>query len=117
MSDRNQRDRRIAEIDEELKPIRERLHELSRERAELVTANEREDWPDGPFSLHYWRHGGKYTDEHDTPLEAVHAARFMEEDGSASTEKITDRHGNVIYEPVGFSAERVADGYPDAPDD
>lgn len=114
---RAERDRRIAEIDETLKPIREQLHALTHERADLVSANHREDWPDGPFTLHYWRHRAPDTNEYDTPLEALYAAKAMEDDGSASTEKVTDRHGNVIYEPVGYSPERVADGYPEVPDD
>jgi hypothetical protein len=109
---RAERDRRIAEIDEQLKPVREQLHALAGERQALVSANDREDWPDGPFTLHYFRYGGRYTDEHDTPQEALGAARYISDSGEGAPDKITDRNGRTIYELGGYPNEPAVDGYP-----
>lgn len=112
MSCRSDRDRRIAAIDKQLEPIRAQLHALSAERQALVSANDREDWPDGPFTLHYYRYGGQYTDEHDTPKSALDAARYISDSGDGAPDKITDRAGRTIYDLSGYPYEPTVEGYP-----
>lgn len=115
MSDRNARDTRIAELEGEAGCLGARLGELNRERGALRTANAREEWPDGPFTLHYHRYGSRETEEHDTPLGAIRAAVAIEEYGSGSTESITDRHGALIYDLAPFPWERLRADYPALP--
>lgn len=108
---------RIAEITRQLAEIDALRAPLAAERARLITEQARRDWPDGPFTLHYWHYGTADHDEYDTPLEALRAARGIEDYGTGSTVKITDRHGNEIYDLSRYPLERVADGYPEVPDD
>lgn len=64
----------------------------------LVAANEREDWPDGPYTLHFYRRRTQGAEEYDTPAKAESAAESMAEYGSGAPDKITDRHGRTVHE-------------------
>jgi hypothetical protein len=108
---------RVDEINLQLAALRAQISPLVEEREKLLSEQARLEYPDGPFTLHVWRHFAKYEDEYDRPLEALYAAEAIEGDGSGSTEKIVDRHGNVIYDLDGYPPERIAEGYPEVPDD
>src|SRR5215213_3841170 len=97
---------RIDEITHQLAEIDAQRAPLAAERARLITEQARRAWPDGPFTLHYWRYGSPTESEYDTPLEAVYAARATEDYGDGSTEKITDRHGTTIYDLTGYPPVR-----------
>mgnify|MGYP001573480694 CR=1 FL=1 len=111
----SKRDKRLAEIEAELRPVYQRLSELTAERARLKTEAARERWPNGPFTLRYYRHHSPYDDKYDEPLEAVRAAEGMEDYGDAATQCIEDRHGHMIYDLTGYPPERVDDSYPEIP--
>jgi hypothetical protein len=108
---------RIAEISRQIAELDAQRAPLAAERARLITEQARRDWPAGPFTLHYWRYHSQYDQEFDTPLEALASARSIEDSGDGSTEKITDRHGTVIYDLTGYPPVRVVDSYPEVPDD
>lgn len=112
---RSERDRRIAEIGEELKPLHARIQELAGERSALLSANAREDWPTGPFTLHFDRHHAEETEAFDTPFEALRRANGISDYGEGFPTAITDRAGSAIYE-LGLTWKRVADGYPEIPE-
>lgn len=119
MSDtsRDERECRLEEIADELRPLHARIQELGAERRAIESTNAREDWPDGPFTLHYWQHFSEETDEYNTPIEALAAAKAIEDYGTGSTVQITDRHGNEIYDLGGYPPTLIAAGYPEAPAD
>lgn len=114
---KSERDVRLAELDQQIRALRDQLSPLIAERARLESEQAREDYPNGPFTLHVWRHGAKDEQEYDLPLVALRSADYIENEGSGSTEQITDRHGTMIYDLRGYPYRRVADGYPEIPDD
>jgi hypothetical protein len=107
----------MAEVREQIRALEAKLAPLREEREKLLSEQARLEYPDGPFVLHVWRHHHKYEEKYDRPLEALRAAGWIEDDGSGSTEKITDRHGSTIYDLDGYPYKRVAEGYPEIPDD
>jgi hypothetical protein len=86
-------------------------------RLRLYVDETREQYPDGPFTLHWLRYSAPQRYSYDDPICALRSAMSIEGDGDGSTEKITDRHGTVIYDLKGYPPKRMADGYPDVPED
>lgn len=111
------RDDRLAELDRLIADLDAQRRPLVAERSELHQQQARGQWPDGPFTLHYWRYHAELTSEHDEPLAALRHGDYIEGEGSGSTVKVTDRHGTVIYDMSGYPYKRVAEGYPEIPDD
>lgn len=110
-------DARIADIEGRISELNAQLRPLLVERDRLLSEQIRREYPDGPFRLVVWRHHVRYEDEYDEPISALRAADSIEDDGSGSTEAILDRHGAVIYDLDSYPWKRVADGYPEVPDD
>jgi hypothetical protein len=108
---------RLAELNRQINALYADLRSLTAERSRLLSEQAREEWPDGPFTLHWWRYHGQMSDTYDEPLAAVRMARHIEDTGEGSTERITDRHGVTIYDLSSYPPKRVADGYPEVPDD
>lgn len=116
-STRSERDRRLAEIEAELAQLRAQWNQLIKEKLALEKANAAEDWPDGPFTLHNWRHHSEDNRDYDEPLEAVRMAAAISDNGDGFPEKVTDRHGRTIYKLGMHPWKRVADGYPEMLED
>jgi hypothetical protein len=108
---------RLAEVRRQIAALEAQLAPLCEEREKLLSEQARLEYPDGPFVLHVWRHHCKHEEEYDRPLEALGIADSIEDAGSGSTERIVDRHGNTIYDLTSYPYKRVADGYPEIPDD
>lgn len=107
---------RLSEIDRQIAALHAQLKPLTAERAELVTAQARREWPDGPFTLRYWQFYREMSDEYDTPLKAVGMARAMCDSGDGAPDTITDRHGTRIYDLAQYPPRPLVDGYPEVPD-
>lgn len=101
--------RQIAELDEQRRPLVD-------ERARLRTEQAREDWPAGPFGLHYFQHGGRVLQEFDSPLGALGFAEYLTDTGDGYPDSIVDSHGTRIYAVENLVWKRLVDGYPEPPE-
>lgn len=112
-----ERAERMARLDSLIRELDQRRTPLANELWLLQQEDIREQWPDGPFTLGYWRYGTLHDVVSSHPVEALRNAAYIADAGEGFPSVVTDRHGAKVYELGDRPWRCVRDGYPEVPDD